>query len=247
MIRVLTEIRRLIVLEGLAPGDRLPSETELAARFGVARTSVREALKLLERDGAVDVQHGRGHFVSALGGLAVTPPVTVFESVTEMLGERGLSFTTRVLSVECARPSSVETEALHLGRGDKVIRLHRLRLSDGEIVIYSYNVFLADLLGDRDIAETDFSGSITELLAGAGHRPVSSAAHIRATVLPPDIADLPEAGHCRAWLSIEELCIDMAGEPVLQSLDYHRGDLFNFRVLRRRGTRNDDKQGAIHA
>lgn len=245
--RVLAEIRRLILLEGLAPGDRLPSETELAARFGVARASVREALKLLERDGIVDVQHGRGHFVSALGRLAVSSPVTVFESVTEMLGEREFRLTTRVLSAERARPSSAEARALHLGRGDKVIRLHRLRLGDGEIVIYSFNVFAAALIGDRDVAEIDFSGSITELLADAGRRPVSSAAHMRATVLPPEIANRPEAGPYRAWLSINELCIDAAGEPVLQSLDYHRGDLFSFHVLRRRGTSNYDQQGVIHA
>jgi GntR family transcriptional regulator len=248
MRRVLAEIREVLVRGELAPGDRLPSETELAARFGVARTSVREALKVLESEGIVNVRHGRGRFVSALAGLAVTSPITVFESVTEMLGDRGLSVTTRVLSAERARPDSAEARALHLGPGDEVLRLHRIRLGGGEIVIYSLNVFPADLLGDRDVTEMDFSGSITELLAAAGRRPVSSAAHLRATALPPEIAARPEAGRRhRAWLSIEELCIDAAGEPVLQSLDYHRGDLFSFHVLRRRGSNQLDQQGATRA
>ena len=67
------------------------------AAFGVARASIREALKPLERDGMVDVPRGRGGFVSALRKLAVSSPITMFESVTGMLGESGLSLTTRVL------------------------------------------------------------------------------------------------------------------------------------------------------
>ena len=101
--RVLDEISEFIRSSGLESGDRLPSETELAARFGVARGSVREALKLLEQDGLIDVRHGRGRFVSGLSRFSVSSPVTSFESVTEMVAGRGLALETRVLSVG-ARP-----------------------------------------------------------------------------------------------------------------------------------------------
>jgi len=96
----------------------------------------------------------------------------------------------------------------------------------------SFNVFATALIGDRDVAKIDFSGLVIELLAGVGRRPVSSAAHMWATALPPEIADLPEARPYRACLSINELCIDAAGEPVLRLLDYYRGDLFSFHALR---------------
>lgn len=48
----------------LAPGDRLPTEAELAKRFGVARTVVREAISLLRYDGIVDSRRGVGAFVT---------------------------------------------------------------------------------------------------------------------------------------------------------------------------------------
>ncbi|WP_417249178.1 FadR/GntR family transcriptional regulator [Celeribacter sp.] len=48
----------------LAPGDRLPTEAELAKRFGVARTVVREAISLLRYDGMVDSRRGVGAFVT---------------------------------------------------------------------------------------------------------------------------------------------------------------------------------------
>jgi DNA-binding FadR family transcriptional regulator len=50
----------------LKPGDRLPSEPELAAHFGVARTVVREALSKLKTLGVIEVYQGKGAFVSDL-------------------------------------------------------------------------------------------------------------------------------------------------------------------------------------
>lgn len=46
------------------PGDKLPTEGELAAEFGVSRVSVREALRTLQALGLVEVHHGRGSFVT---------------------------------------------------------------------------------------------------------------------------------------------------------------------------------------
>ncbi|KAA9166351.1 FadR family transcriptional regulator [Amycolatopsis acidicola] len=46
------------------PGERLPNEVALAAELGVGRSSVREAVRLLARDGLLDVRHGSGTFVA---------------------------------------------------------------------------------------------------------------------------------------------------------------------------------------
>ncbi len=50
----------------LKPGDRLPSEPELATHFGVARTVIREALSKLKTLGVIEVYQGKGAFVSQL-------------------------------------------------------------------------------------------------------------------------------------------------------------------------------------
>jgi GntR family transcriptional regulator len=47
----------------LAPDTRLPSETELATQYGVARVSVRRAIELLRERGKVVTFHGRGTYV----------------------------------------------------------------------------------------------------------------------------------------------------------------------------------------
>ena len=58
--QVLHEMQRLIAEEYSEPGSRLPKETELAERFQVSRIVIREAMKILEDRGMVEVRAGRG-------------------------------------------------------------------------------------------------------------------------------------------------------------------------------------------
>jgi GntR family transcriptional regulator, transcriptional repressor for pyruvate dehydrogenase complex len=58
------EILRLIGELALHPGDRLPTEKELAARLGISRTVVRDAVKILSATGRVSAQKGRGLYVA---------------------------------------------------------------------------------------------------------------------------------------------------------------------------------------
>jgi GntR family transcriptional regulator, transcriptional repressor for pyruvate dehydrogenase complex len=62
---VSSQIQSLISNGSLRPGDRLPSERELAGKFKVSRESIREALKKLHQIGLVETRSHRGTFVSA--------------------------------------------------------------------------------------------------------------------------------------------------------------------------------------
>ncbi len=80
---VVEQIQRLIRTRKLAPGDRLPSERELAATLGIGRPSVREALRALDATGLVEVRSGQGAF---LRNLSVDPYLaTVRESLAFLL------------------------------------------------------------------------------------------------------------------------------------------------------------------
>jgi len=62
--RIERQIVELLAAEQLRPGDRLPSERELATLLGVSRPSLREAVKSLEAHGRLNVRHGQGVFVA---------------------------------------------------------------------------------------------------------------------------------------------------------------------------------------
>ncbi|GAB2777882.1 FCD domain-containing protein [Amycolatopsis magusensis] len=61
---VAEQILRLIAESELRPGDRMPTENELAARLGTSRSMVREAVKILSAIGRVRAQKGRGLYVA---------------------------------------------------------------------------------------------------------------------------------------------------------------------------------------
>jgi GntR family transcriptional repressor for pyruvate dehydrogenase complex len=58
-------IKHIIVESDLQPGDKLPSQTELAARLQVGSRSVREATKALEARGILEIHHGKGVFLKS--------------------------------------------------------------------------------------------------------------------------------------------------------------------------------------
>lgn len=62
--RIRGEILAYIADRRFGPGERLPSERDLAAKLGVSRPSLREAVKSLEAEGRLDVRHGQGVFVA---------------------------------------------------------------------------------------------------------------------------------------------------------------------------------------
>jgi GntR family transcriptional repressor for pyruvate dehydrogenase complex len=62
--QIVEQVERSILDGQLKPGDQLPPERDLAGQFGVSRTAIREAMKVLREKGLVESQHGRGTFVT---------------------------------------------------------------------------------------------------------------------------------------------------------------------------------------
>jgi GntR family transcriptional repressor for pyruvate dehydrogenase complex len=61
---IIEQIEQRLLAGDLKVGDRLPPERDLAEQFGVSRTAVREAVKALRQKGLVEVQPGRGTFIT---------------------------------------------------------------------------------------------------------------------------------------------------------------------------------------
>lgn len=226
-------IALLITDDGLGPGDRLPTEARLAERFGVARSTVREALKQLEEEGLVDAVQGSGRFVSSGAAAAVERPITRYEGVTDMLRRLGYTVTTSVFSVTEVEADPQQARDLAVAAGTPLIRLARLRYGDGEPLVFSVNHVLREAL-PGPLAHRDWSAPLTEALDASGQSVTSSMARISAVELPIEIARRHKLVGLGPWLLITETCLTRSARRVMLAADYHRSAMIGFNVRRQR-------------
>ena len=92
---IVRQIRGLIADGQLKSGDRLPPERDLAERFRVSRTSVREALRALESLGLIEIRAGEGTYVREVSVEALIEPLALViltqrEAIAELYEARRL-------------------------------------------------------------------------------------------------------------------------------------------------------------
>jgi GntR family transcriptional regulator len=232
VIQLRDRIADLIRDEGLRPGDKLPTEAQLTQRFKISRPALREALKLLEQDDVIYVEHGRGRFVSAMSAVQVDRPITVFESVTDMARHYGYAPVNKVLSIAEEAADKTIAEKLKLAPGERVIRLERLRLEGDEPILYCIDYIPRSILPTR-LYDIDWSGSLLALLEQYRQRPRMSAATVSAVMLPEEVVERNDLSGFGPALLIQEICFNAAGTPVSYAIDYHRGSHFSFSLARK--------------
>ena len=225
-------ISALIEEQGLKPGHQLPTEAELTRKFQISRPALREALKLLEQDGAIYVKHGKGRFVSAAAALQVERPITCFESVTDMMHKSGYRPTNKVLSISEEVASEEVRNALRLTPSSRVIRLERLRMQGEEVLVYCLDYIPRSIIPDR-LYDIDWSGSLLDLLERHGMRPRMSTAVAASVLLPPDVSERNDLHDFGPAFLITETAFTPTGVPVDFSKDYHRGSRFSFSFVRK--------------
>lgn len=135
-------------LQGLisagSPGDLLPTEAELCARFGVSRMTVRQALQMLTAAGLVERQRGKGTFIA---GRPMHRNPGVFLSFTEEMERRGLAPSSELVSAGIAPARPEEIAELHLEDGADVVRIERVRFADGTPIAFEDAALRTDLAG----------------------------------------------------------------------------------------------------
>ena len=86
-VDVLFQLQEFLIKEKPSPGQRLPSERELASLFGVSRISIREALAILETKGLIERKVGGGTFSKGTANFAVTSLMQEVANKRDMIRE----------------------------------------------------------------------------------------------------------------------------------------------------------------
>jgi DNA-binding FadR family transcriptional regulator len=114
---VMERVQGVIDDQGLAPGDRIPSERRLQEGFGVGRSTVREALRALEALGVIEIRQGQGGFVRQRPGVADAPLQGSNDKLSEDWSQLGAVVEARlVIETEAARLAALRRTRPQLHR-----------------------------------------------------------------------------------------------------------------------------------
>ena len=194
-----------------APGQRLPTEAELAQNFRVNRHTIRRAMEELETRGIVRVEQGRGSFVAEDVLDYPLGPRTRFSEIIRAQNREPAGRMLRLLELP-AEPRIAEL--LEIRRGRMVILAERIAMADGRPVALGSHHFPAarfpaimDLLRENP--------SITDALAACGvpdyRRRIT---RITARMPNSEEAAVLQQSRARPLLVSEAVNVDADGKPV---------------------------------
>ncbi|MGJ7910381.1 GntR family transcriptional regulator [Neobacillus sp. LXY-1] len=113
--------------------DKLPSERELCDQFDISRTTIRQAMIELEKEGYIYKEHGKGSFVSPT---TFTQSLVKMYSFTEEMEKLGKHPRAVMINFAIKQVFGKATAILLLDEGEEVFEMSRLRLVDEEPIIF---------------------------------------------------------------------------------------------------------------
>jgi GntR family transcriptional repressor for pyruvate dehydrogenase complex len=135
-------IRRLI-LDGTFPADHsLPSERDLAQRFGVSRGSIRDAIRVLETIGLLDSRHGQGTFTRELDVARLVAPLASILTYRHDL-QAELLDVRRLLEPAVAEAAATRVTAEDLAALERILAIQRRKRKAGQSAIVEDTAFHA--------------------------------------------------------------------------------------------------------
>lgn len=129
--QIAEDIRKQIESGHIEHGQQIPTEKELEEMFGVSRTTIRQALADLTRDGLLERKRGQGTYVRSVSR-QFDEPVLGIRSYAQEAIKQGFRPTTKLLSLRVLRPTAEVEHELRLAEDEEVVVIKRLRLLDGE-------------------------------------------------------------------------------------------------------------------
>lgn len=226
-LAIATELRGDLSEGRYAPGTKLPTEAELAERFGVNRHTVRHALSHLVEEGLIRTRRGAGAFVTSL---PTDYPIGKRVRFHENLTAAGRRPEKRILQIEERAATPGEARALKVEPGASLCAYHGLSLADDQPIALFESLFpLARLPGiSGALASTT---GVTEALGQVGVADFTRAS----TRLTAVLASATQALHLQLregdpLLRSTGINVDPSGQPVEYGRTYFAGDRVSLTV-----------------
>jgi len=213
------------LIDALQTGEPVPAERELAARFGVARETVRQALHELLVEGRIE-RRGRGTVVAAP---KLVQPLSL-QSYTEGAQRMGRAPGRLLVSWDDVEAGPDIAEGLEIPARAPVMHLERVLLADGQRIGLESTYLPMDRFADLR-STFDPTTSLYAAIRAAGVTFGSAVERIE-TVLPsPHEAALLESTTAMPMLLLNRRTLDIHDRPIEMVRALYRGDRVAFETL----------------
>jgi len=221
------ELRQAIDREEYAVGGRLPAETELAARYGVSRGTVRQAVAALTSEGLIGSRQGARRVVLTSRRSQSFAELRSFAQWARAMGREA---TGRVVAQEYLPATAQDAARLQLRPGVPVLHVLRVRGLDGEPVLVERTVY-ADWISPAVEGIDPDAPSVTQLLFEGTGLVFAYGEHvIDAVAASAQDADLLDIRRTNPLLRVRRVTTTREGRPVEWSDDRYRSDAVSFSV-----------------
>jgi len=225
-VQIRESLREDVIAKTLVPGQKLPSEDELAVQFGVSRMTVRQGISDLLDEGILYRKHGVGTFVSQP---QVSRDHTRLTNFFENSQANNVNGTMRVLIADILPARLKMAKALGLNEGELAIRIKTLRLADG-IPVTVHDAYVPYKLFPKLLQEDLESHHIWDYMEQYGYPVKRAVQRLEAHEADEEMAKLLEIEEGAPILYKERTVYAEDGTPVEFTYCFNRGDRYSLTI-----------------
>lgn len=219
-------LRNDILNSVLATGQKIPSEDELASRFGVSRMTVRQGILDLVDEGLLYRRYGVGTFV---GKPHFVRDHSRLSNSLEVARAEGIEMEVRILKTSIAKASLQVAQALLLDEGDLVMQVKSLR-SIHALPITIHDSYIPYGLFPQLLLEDLEARHLWDIFESYGHRVKRAVQRLEAREACQDIAAFLAVDEGFPILYKERTVYLDDGTPIEFSYCFNRGDRYSLTI-----------------
>lgn len=214
--------------------DRLPPEITLSETFGVSRSTMRDALATLEREGFITRKHGVGTLINR-HVLTVKTRIDLEEEFLSIIRDAGYVPDIKDSKLDCGPASAFEAEKLKLKPGTEVIRVRRVVSADNTPTIFCIDTFDASLIKNKKYDVGELHKPIFDFLLRYCDEDVFlDLTEIHAENADAEIAEKLNIEKGTALLHLVEVGYNYQGSPILFSSEFYREGVITHTIIRKK-------------
>jgi len=177
-------LKNLLENGSFSPGQKLPSEPEIARQLNISRITLRTALQKLELLGYIDRKRGVGTFVVGIPNKQMDAGIERLVSISDVMRQRGHQPGTQEMDIAAQNADESIARELRINIGDPITVISRVRTMDGKPIIFDRSAFPSTII-PQDITSEELGDSLFAYVLKTKHLNITHAV----ARLVPAIAD----------------------------------------------------------